>query len=225
MTKLFVYLVLALSVCSVNFAQTNEVSPCPTIDVTGPTKTVQPDELITFTAALSKEAEKFNPRFKWTASNGEIIEGQETLTVKVLHKDILKGLTATFGIIGLPKECHNTLSASVFIGFAPEALKFTEFSVPVSRIEKSRLDNLSLKLNNSPGITAFIIERFDKNTSTQAISRKNKLITDYLKSNRIGTDRFVLLNDLSDENLTQFFITYQGVAPPKCSSCITVELK
>jgi len=225
MRKLFAASILALSVCASVIAQTDKTLPCPNLDITGPAGIPSLDEPIVLTATLSKEAENFELKYKWTVSNAEVIEGQESLTVKVLLKDLEKALTASFDISGLPKECASTGSVSVFIDFAPEAYKVSEFSIPISQIEKTRLDKLRRTLNNNPRIIAFIIEHFDKKSSRQAIARKNKLITDYLKNNGVGRDKFVLLNALANENLTRLFIVAPGVKLPICDACITVEVK
>ncbi len=76
-----------------------------------------------------------------------------------------------------------------------------------------------------PNATAYIIEHFKKKTSRQAITQKNEMIADYLKRSGVETDRFVLLNALTGENLTQFFIVPAGAMSPTCEDCITVELK
>jgi len=225
MRNLFISSILILFFCVVTFPQTNETSPCPTINLSGPAGIPDADEPIVFTAALSKGAEKFNLKYVWTVSTGEIIEGQGTLALKVLQKDLYETLTASLEIIGLSKQCVSTVSETVSICRPLNFVQVDEFSIPAFRIEKARLDNLRTELNNNPNATAYIIEHFKKKTSRQAITQKNEAIADYLKRNGVGTDRFVLLNALTGENLTQFFIVPAGAMPPTCEDCITVELK
>ncbi len=113
MKSFFVSTILVLTFCVGTFAQTNETSPCPTISVTGPAGIPSPDEAITFTLSLSQKAEKFNPKYSWTISGGEIIEGQGTQFIKVLAPNFFKGesLRATVELANLPKEC-GTVTAS-----------------------------------------------------------------------------------------------------------------
>lgn len=216
---------LILTFCGGAFAQTNETLPCPTIDVLGPVDVTSFDEPVIFNAKVNQQAPKLNLKYSWSVQNGEIIQGQGTLTIKVLQKDFGVSLTATLEITGLPKECAVTASASApmceCIGF----FQMDEFSIAVSQIDKARLDNLTILLNNNPNANAYIVERFKKKTSRKAIAQKNKIIAGYLKGNGIETGRFVLLNALALENSTQFFIVPAGATPPTCEDCTIIELK
>ena len=226
MRKLFIVSILVLTFCAATFAQTDKISPCPTIDLASPSNIPVEGEPITFTASLSKEAEKFDLKYVWTISSGKIVEGHGTLAIKVLQKENFNnGLTATFEIIGLPDQCEKKASASAPIICYILPSKVNEFSISVARIDKARLDNLRMELSNNPGANAYIIEHFEKKTSRSAITRKNKAIAVYLKTQGINKDRIVLLNALTGENLTEFFIVPAGATPPNCEDCITVELK
>jgi len=114
MRKLFVTSILVLTFCATMFAQTNKISPCPTIDVSSAPYITDVGDPITFVASLNNATEKLDLKYIWTVSGGEIIEGQGNLIVKVKQKveDFGQTLTATFEIIGLPKGCANTASAS-----------------------------------------------------------------------------------------------------------------
>ena len=226
MRKVFIASILVLTFCAATFAQTDKILPCPTIEVNSPPNIPIEGEPMTFTASLSKEAEKFNLKYIWTISRGEIIEGQGTLTLKVLHRELWESLTATLEIIGLPTECANTTSSSITHTYFPiTPIKIDEFSIFVARIDKARLDYLKMELSNNPSANAYIIEHFEKKTSRGSIARKNKAITVYLKTQGIDNDRVVLLNALTGKNLTQFFIVPAGATPPTCEDCITVGLK
>jgi len=182
-----------------------------------------PDEPMTFTASLSKEAEKFNLEYKWTISGGEIIEGQGTLAVKALRKDFGESLTLTLEVIGLPQECENTSSETAPNICSISVEPIDEFSIAASQIDKDRLDNLAVRLQNNPTATAYIIEKFERKTSQKAIEQKNQKIIDFLKSKEIEKDRIVLLNAFADENLTEFIFVPAGASPPTCDDCISVK--
>ncbi len=209
--------ILVLIFCAGAFAQTSETSPCPTISVTGPAGIPMPDEPMTFTAEVSEEAKKFKTEYKWKVTNGEIIEGQGTIVIKVLWKDMFgKNLTAEFEVIGLPKNCVNVASETAATTICYSTSQVDEFSIPVSQIDKARLDNLLIEIQNNPLAVAYIFERFKRKTSQNVVKQKIQKITDYLvKEKRIEKDRFVISTAESDKNLTQYFIVPPGASPPE----------
>ena len=217
MKSFFASTILVLTFCGGTFAQTNETSPCPTISVMGSSEIPTPDEPITFTAEVSKEAEKFKIKYKWTVTNGEIIEGQGTNVIKVLRNGMFgKSLLAEIEVIGLPKNCVNVASETAAIVCPPNSRLIDEFSESISQIDKARLDNLIIEIQNNPSVVAYIFERFERKTSRKAVERKIQKITDYLvREKKIEKDRFVISIAESDENLTQYFIVPPGAEPPK----------
>lgn len=225
MKSVLISLIFVLSFCVAAFSQTNENSPCPTISVRGQAGIPEPNEPVTFVASIGEENKEFDLKYNWTVSSGEIIEGQGTLTVKILQKDLGESFTATLEVIGLPKRCRNTVSETTYINIVLDPVQFDQFSISISRIDKARLENLGIEINKNPSAKAYIIEHFEKKVSREAIARKNKATVNYLKRIGIGTDRFALLNALTDTNLTQFFIVPAGATPPICEDCVTVELK
>ncbi len=217
MKSFFVSTILVLTFCVGTFAQTSETSPCPTISVTGPAGIPMADEPMTFTAEVSKEAKKFKTEYKWTVTNGEIIEGQGTIVIKVLWKDMFgKNLTAEFEVVGLPKNCISVASETAATVCPPSSKLVDEFSEPISQIDKARLDNLFVEIQNDPSAVAYIFETFERKTFQNAVERKIQKITDYLiKEKRIEKDRFVISTAVFDKNLTQYFIVPPGATPPE----------
>ena len=206
------------------FAQTDVILLCPTIDVLSPAGIPEPKEPVTFTANLSKEAKNFNLEYKWTASGGEIIQGQGTLAVKVLQKVFGEVLTLTLEVIGLPQECANTSLASMVITICSAPLELLdELSIAAFRIDKARLDNFLVRLQNNPSARGYIIESFAKRTSRNLISKKNQKIFGYLKLRAFKKDQIVLLNASADKNLTQFILVPAGATPPSCDDCVPVN--
>jgi len=197
-------------------AQTNQTSSCPNIDVTGG-GVVDPGEPMTFTVNVENyDSSKLS--FKWTTSNGDIIEGQGTQSIKVSVGDNDVNTTGTVEIEGLPSGCPNIDSetASPICYIRPTL--FDEFSIPASRIEKVRLDNLINELGNNPNAQAFIVEYFKPNTPKKVIAQKIQKITDYFVNiKRLEKERFTILAaDSEDEqNRTKFWIVPPGAKSPQ----------
>jgi len=219
MKSIFIFTILVLSFCVGTFAQTNETSPCPTISVMGPAGIPSSDEAIVFTVSLSKEADKFNPKYNWTISGGEIIEGQGTQVISVSAPKFFTGesLRATVELANLPKECGTvTASETAFMAICYSHRQVDEFSMPASRIDKARLENLVVELENNPSANGYIIEKFAKKTSEKVVREKIQKITEYLvKERQIEKERIVILTAMSNENLTQYFIVPPGASPPE----------
>lgn len=156
--------------------------------------------------------------FKWTTSNGDIIEGQGTQSIKVSEGYNDENTTVTVEIEGLPEGCSKTDSETASpICYRPPTL-FDEFSIPVSRIEKTRLDNLLNELGNNPNAKAFIIEYFKPNTPKKIIAQKIQKITDYFVNiKRLEKEKFTILTADSEyeQNRTKFWIVPPGARVPE----------
>ncbi len=156
--------------------------------------------------------------FNWTVSTGEILEGQGTSSIKVSKKDYNENTTATVEIEGLPEGCSNTASETGAVCRCMYPTLFDEFSIPTSRIEKVRLDNLINELGNNPNAQAFIVEYFKPNTPKKVIAQKIQKITDYFVNiKRLEKERFTILAaDSEDEqNRTKFWIVPPGAKSPQ----------
>lgn len=209
---LFFVLFLAVAVSG----QTNQNSSCPNIDITGG-GVVDPGEPMTFTVNVENyDSSKLS--FKWTTSNGDIIEGQGTQSIKVSVGDNDVNTTVTVEIEGLPSGCANIDSETASPICYRQPTLFDEFSIPASRIEKARLDNLISELGNNPNAQAFIVEYFKPNTPKKVIAQKIQKITDYFVNiKRLEKERFTILAaDSEDEqNRTKFWIVPPGAKSPQ----------
>lgn len=231
MKKIFVSSVFVLFFCGATFAQSNKISPCPTLSITGPAGISQPNEPVTFTADISEEAKRYDLRYRWSVSSGTIIEGQGTLTLKVLPKDLYdENITATIEVIGLPETCGNiTASETMATICPPSKILADEFSISASRIDKARLDNFANELRKNPTAQGFIIELFDSSVSKKTVEAKSRKIYNYFTTIDFDKSRITILNGLATlnglgkENLTQFFIVPAGATPPHCEDCVNAQ--
>ncbi len=112
---------------------------------------------------------------------------------------------------------------SICILYTPELID--EFSFSALQIDKTRINNFAVRLQENPTALAYIIEKFARKTSRKTVEQKNQALFDYFKLKGIQKDRIVLLNAFTDENLTQFILVPAGASPPSCDDCITVQPK
>lgn len=191
-------------------------SSCPTISVMGPSGIVPIGENMIFTAKIGKEAENYKIEYFWTVTNGKIVDGQGTLNPKFISDDGCSG-SATLQVKGLPENCPQTASVSFEMSCCPPPtrLLIDEFSENPPRIHKERLENLRVELFNDPTAKAYIVEKFKRGTSRNAIKQRISQTFFYLiQTLAIEKERISLQIFYADENLTQFWIVPAGAEPP-----------
>jgi hypothetical protein len=225
MKSFFAASILVLMFCVVSFAQTSENVPCPAISVTGPTGVVRPGDTVTFSLIIGKEVERYEVKYEWTISVGEIIEGQGTATIKAVQKpeDAGSNFTASIQVKGLPENCPADASETAAPYDPPHSIEVDEFSIPATQIEIARLKILANEAQNNPSARIYIIEIFKRKTSPKAIELKNQKTLNYLKMRGIERDFITLLNAFGDENITRFVLAPAGASPPNCDDCVTVQ--
>jgi len=196
------------------YAQTNQTSNCPTVDVSGG-GAIEAGEPMTFTATVENyDLSKLT--FKWKVSGGEILEGQDTQIIKVSTKKYSRiNITATVEIKGLPEGCPAIDSETGSVGCKCSPILYDEFSIPTSMIDKARLDYLVSELAKEAVSHIVIIEYFKRTTLESAVKRKIRKITDYLiNQKKLEKSRFTISVGESDENRTRFWIVPPGADNP-----------
>ena len=206
-------LTLACYFCA--FAQNNNVLPCPTITVTGPSSIPAPNEPFIFTVSVGKEAENYNVKYIWTVSNGEIIEGQGNFTVKVLQDNVTNGLTVRVQVEGLPKHCLSESSETLNIDPAPQAALIGEFLTITAQNEKSKLFKKITALDNDPYAQLYIIFKFKKNTSQKEVLRNERKLIDSLIKSGIEKERITLVKSSAPDDSIQFWLVPPGASNPE----------
>jgi hypothetical protein len=215
MKKIISLIGFIFTLAVINFAQT---SVCPNgITITGPSGLFRESELVIFSASLSKDFENYKFEYFWTVSNGKIIDGQETLNLKVIGiNPCIDDVTATLHIKGLPESCPK-LEGSVSFGMScehppPEPKKIDEFSIPASYISKAKFQNLIVELEDDPTATANIFETFKRGTSKTAIKQKLAQTLKFLEN---YPERVRIIISPGDKNVTEFWIIPAGAEPPE----------
>lgn len=216
MRKLLNTSILVFAFCFCAFAQTSNTAPCPAISVTGPAGISQLNEPITFTASIGAEAKDYNVRYNWTAKGGEIIEGQETLSIKILPDNLGNSLSATLEVIGLPKDCANMFSEVIGCMLnAPSAIKIDEFLQPLAQINKNRITEIARALQNDPTAQLYIIFKHKEKTSPKMISQKERALSDSLVKAGLAADGITTVTGFRQADSVEFFLVPAGATPPK----------
>jgi len=168
------------------FAQ-NENKPCPTIDVSGG-GVISLDEPMSFSVKVSDEAKNLDLKYQWTTSQGKIIEGQGTPSIKI---DITKlaniNITATIEIEGLPENCANADSETGSVIICYRHRLFDEYEkLPYSHIQ-ARISNLYAELGNNSTAQGYIINYgTDKEIATREKQIRKAITSLTLDSSQIS---------------------------------------
>lgn len=152
--------VLLLSIiCAVAFwvaAQDPAKAACPRITINGPAGIPDFTKAVIYTAEVSADVERYQPTFVWTASNGEVVDGQGTFKAGVLFKDIRLGMIVSLHVRGLPPDCPGSASKTTFIDFAPTAEKLDEFVGPLSKVTAVRYENIVRRAKANPYAQVYV---------------------------------------------------------------------
>ena len=195
-------------------SKVEEKQECPTISVIGPAGIPTPGEPIEFVASVSADVPK-SVQYKWTVSKGQIIDGQGTPRVTVLHPDLEEGLTATIELIGLPKNCPSIASESMAVAVRHLPILIDEFSVPVGQTDLLRLKSAATQQKHNPNNLLYIIEYFDKNTSEFAIRERIRKISEFLtKEMKIDAGFFRIVKQKAAKPLTKIYRLPPGTNTP-----------
>lgn len=187
---------------------------CPTISVSCPNDQ-KPNEPIQFTGQVSGGDPKAEPIYYWSLSQGDIIEGQGTLVIKVKASERLT-LTGTLTVFGYNKKCANTASCSTppNCRLLPPK-KFDSYGQLTTQERNLRLDQFLTALNNSPGALGYILGYRGPSSQAGAAEKAIAEARDYLISVGIEDRRIVTVDGgLDEEFKVELWVVPAGSAPP-----------
>jgi hypothetical protein len=189
MTRATLTILFSLFLCVVTTAQTPKAD-CPTISVMGPPDITAPNDTMVFTM---KSSENLQPdvRFEWTVSDGTILEGQGTKSMKVKTPSYnqITDLTATVRLQGLPQGCLSVASETGAVAsaiFDPIIDSYGQLSL---NEEKARMQNAATVLEMNPRSKILILKYFPKITSASRL-RINQLSDFLVHYLRVPRNRF-----------------------------------
>ena len=90
---------------------------CPSMMVSCPDKTVEPNEPIVFSASVFGGFPYTEPTYAWSVSAGTIVKDQNTFSIRVDTNGMADGteITATLTVKGIPVECSSQASCTTKI--------------------------------------------------------------------------------------------------------------
>src|SRR5215813_14258675 len=188
---------------------------CPNIEIVCPTNIV-PDQPLTFSSRVVGGISAGTPSFNWTISEGTIIEGQGTDTIKVETTGLAgQTIKASLSMGGYTPDCAASCAIAIPL---PEVKKrkFDEHPSIARNDEKARLDNFAVELQSDPTATGYIIVYAGRSGKQGDVQRHMTRQVDYLVNSRgIDARRIVTLTGRTrDELMVELWLVPQGAKPP-----------
>ena len=166
------------------------VCECATLTVSGPTGEAAPGDVLTFTANLAGGTTT-DYTYEWTVTQGTIIEGQGTQSIRVQTTPEMVGqnVTATFNIRSAICEVCNRSEATTFsFPAAPESVLTTVGAVSNDEV-RGILDNYFIELQNDPTSRGVIIN----SGTAREITRRETLIRNHIRLRKFDASRIEFL--------------------------------
>jgi hypothetical protein len=205
-------------------ACTGCVAPCPTINISCPTDTIQQGSPATVSVNMSGGDPNASVTYNWSVSAGTISAGQGTPSITIDTTGTAgQTITATVELGGLAPTCERTRSCSFTIGTppVPDCRKFDEYADLRFNDEKARLDNAAIQLQQEPGSTLYYV--IFGGCEGEG-GRRSERAKDYLVNTRgIDAARVIVVDGGCRESLTvELWICPQGAAAPTPTNTATV---
>ncbi len=197
-------------------AQTDRNANCPVVEVTGGSA-VEIGAPLSFTVNV-KDYDLSKVSYKWTVSNGTIVEGGETpnITIDVSKLPDGTNITATVEVKGLPEGCPNTASETggVICRCIPAQLMDEFSNLPNGEI-KARLDEYYTALGKQPNAQGYIINY----GMDREIARREALIKKHIALRKYDVSRITFIRGgiyLKGEggSWTRLWLVPPGATPP-----------
>ncbi|MFL6331827.1 MAG: hypothetical protein ACJ754_00630 [Pyrinomonadaceae bacterium] len=196
---------------------------CPMVTVSCPDN-ISPGRPLTFSANISGGDPLVTPTFEWAVSAGTIISsGQGTSSITVDTQGTAHGVfTATVDVGGYDRSCSMSNSCTIVIEPPILPRKIDEYGDIPLGVEKQRLDNIAVELENDPTSQTCLICYGGRRGGPRAAMRRCERAKNYLISSRgIEVARVVIIDGGYREGLTvEAWIVPSGAQPPRPSPTV-----
>lgn len=207
---------LGLAITASVFGQSGDKPSCPVVSMVGPAGIPKPGEPVTFTASIANAVQGSDLTYTWTARNGEIIDGQGTLQVKVSWPDWCDNLLVNIEVHGLPETCPYKASEVAAVShckpFGPS--KIAEIWEKAVETSDPRILKVRRALIENPNARLFVIVRHFRIPSRKAKERKENQINALLALPSAEKPRLEFVHTPGEIDSIQFWLVPAGTSPP-----------
>jgi len=199
-------------------AQINQTLSCPKIEVSGEVD-FKPKAPMIFTASISKEAEKYEIKYKWAVANGEILEGQGTTRIKVKFEPNTN-VTATLEVIGLPDSCASVDSETGSVAIDYRSILVEEYGKIIFAKERAKLDTVAARLSEDEYFSKYATVHFifyltNKQKPAEIKARQANIEKYLIEIHKIPKNRITFVLSDSDVYLTRIWLVPPSADAPQ----------
>jgi len=195
-----------------------DVSHCPFMRIIGLAYVPKPNSPLEFKATVEANDKKVQPTFAWKVSQGQIISGQGTDTIKVeLPSGASGGVVATANMGGYSLECPAEITtATVKTTIGVSHFLFDEFGNINCEDELARLDNLAITLQNDPALQVHIVIYGGRvGLRNEALARAARMKSYLVQGRGIEADRVITVDGgYRDELSGELWLSLRGTIAP-----------
>lgn len=188
MLRLLIITITLLSFVGYAFGQAT-VANCPTVQVIGPSHLTNPGQSFEFLAKIGPSSYKLT--YKWSVSNGSIVEGQGSPTITATSDNWGVLVVGTLKVEGLPDGC--TTEAYGYAPITPQIpiVLIDEWGILPPNEVRARMDILFSELIENPDDTGIVFLRvLDKEKHTSDNPRL-KLMVRHAKFRKFDLGRLL----------------------------------
>ncbi|MEQ1761894.1 MAG: hypothetical protein ABL984_01980 [Pyrinomonadaceae bacterium] len=195
---------------------------CPTLEVIGPKRIVDPGENVRFELALSGGVSL--SKIAWSVDKGTIDDGQGTRAITVLadRSNTVATLVVTVTVTGLPVGCANSFTMVSAIASRSHSYPIDEFVAISKNDQRGRLDLFFAELLENPSNTGFVtVYRRNQKEADSAL----RLYLSHARFRKFDVSRLTFGVAIEPETKTVLWRLSEGYSPWGCEKCKFVHGK
>jgi PKD-like domain len=168
---------------------------CPALKLSGPAKSIQKGDSITFTVDLKGGRGNSNPSYLWTVSAGIITSGQGTPLITVSTDNVDSPITVKIEVGNISDCPWLNAKLTVQVRQVQYANNIDQWDWDISEnSEKARLDSLTSQIQSDPGVRIAIIVYGKCRSSAKMTRDRITQIKNSLTSLQVNMRKVVVIN-------------------------------
>lgn len=155
---------------------------CPTVKFVLPSEFTSIGEKMPFAISLSEEAKNHKLQYKWIVSEGKIVEGQGTTSIKVDTSNVKltelqpKEIIGIVQIKGLNDICENIFFEKAAVGLLSYDPYYDEYEIGSVWEERAQLDPTFAQITNDSNLVVIFYLNFKNPTEKQIDYRISRIL-------------------------------------------------
>jgi len=193
---------------------------CPGIELTGPSGTIRPGEMLEYTVHVETGGEEIELEYLWAAvypdvktgkhKNAEIVSGQGTPNVRIK----MPGDRITVSVIigGIREGCPVMASETVQAALSPTAVMLEDFRGPIAEFDKARIEKIIAAQKNDPAGILYVFVGYETAKAAKGAKKQAFALKFFSRYSRYP---IVFSNVYEKGDVMQIWLVKYGTLSPK----------